>query len=258
MANGINDLAGWVEDFHAQRSRNPGYFQPSSETPSYYAPRIMSESSHLPMPSAGTQYSSASSAGTQCSSMFDDVYTHSSMSTSPPDDAPPHHYQHQPVLGPGPSRLLCEWVEYGHCGATFNVNDEEGWISHIVQSHLGNNFPTHCVCWFCDGEFIAQSNSAADCWVSYQARMYHIADHFRTQGLRANQMRPDHFFLDHIHRHGLIRDEEYRYAINSHELEQIPGLHEAGWRPTRNDPSNRVVETNRRHRRRGHRSSRHS
>ncbi|KAH8685288.1 hypothetical protein BGZ61DRAFT_279562, partial [Ilyonectria robusta] len=144
--------------------------------------------------------------------------------------------------------LLCEWIEYGPCRVTFNINDEEGWISHIIQSHLGNNFPEHCVCWFCDEEYIAQSNSAADRWASYQARMYHIADHFRTQGLRANQMRPDHFFLDHIHRHGLIRDEEYRYAINSHELEQIPGLHEAGWRPTRNDPSNRVVETNRRHR----------
>lgn len=123
---------------------------------------------------------------------------------------------------------------------------------------MGKNFPAHCICWFCNREYIAQSNSAADRWASYQARMHHIARHFRTQGFRANQIRPDYFFLDYIYRHGLIRDEEYRHAINLHELEQVPGLHEAGWRPTSYNPSNWVVEINRPRHNRRQRSSRHS
>lgn len=175
-----------------------------------------------------------------------------------PTEHPWHYQKHQLVSGPSPSRLPCEFVGYDHCEETFNIDDKDGWISHIIQCHLGNNFPPRCICWFCDEEYVAQSSSTVDCWESYQLRMDHIAEHFRTSNLGVDEIRPDFFFLDHIHRHGLVSKEEYRHATKYRELKQITDLHEASWRPTGQDQGTEVVETSRHDRRHRPKSSRHS
>ncbi|KAF7543200.1 hypothetical protein G7Z17_g10924 [Cylindrodendrum hubeiense] len=257
QADGLNS---WLNDFEQQRGRNDSYtFQSSSQMPPsrcYYAPRIMSESCYAP--GAGTQgsqgpwsNSSWSNSTSSYPSVFSDAQTASSRSTMPPSQGPPRHRQHRPVPGPGPSNLICEFIGYDLCDARFDIDDEQGWIEHMAQAHLGNNFPAQCMCWFCDAQFIAQSNSDADCWASYEARMHHIAGHFRTQGLRADQMRPDYYFLDHIHRQRLISEDQFTQAASFHELPQIPNLYPEGWRPPREDPGMRVVETS--HGRRSHR-----
>ncbi|KAH8735315.1 hypothetical protein BGZ61DRAFT_444060 [Ilyonectria robusta] len=58
------------------------------------------------------------------------------------------------------SRLVGEFVGYGHCMTTFDTNDEQGWIEHIVHDHLVYKLSTHCICWFCDhGEYSTETNS---------------------------------------------------------------------------------------------------
>ncbi|KAH7160643.1 hypothetical protein EDB81DRAFT_321717 [Dactylonectria macrodidyma] len=269
MGSEIDGISGWLDEFHMRRDRGMPYVVASSnQVPQrhYYAPRIMSESSQTPRSVAANRRvscdnASSSSGGTSYPSLFDqDIRTVSSKSSNPSAIGPPRHQQHRPIPGPGPgpSRLPCEFVEYHGCEATFDADDTEAWIAHIAY-HLGNNFPMHCICWFCNREFVAQSDSPADCWVSYHARMLHIARHFRDQGLQAAQMRPDFFFLDHLRHHMLISDDEfYRATSNQHELQQIPNLFPRGYRPTNEEQGVPEVETHRSSRRREHRSSRRS
>ncbi|KAH7149803.1 hypothetical protein B0J13DRAFT_522889 [Dactylonectria estremocensis] len=265
MVSDIDAIPGWLNEFHMQRSRGMPYgVPPPNQMPQrhYYASRIMSESSQAPR-SANSQVSwgsaSSSSDATSYPSLFDqDIRTVSSKSSNPASIGPPRNHQHRPNLGPGPSRLPCEFIHYHGCQTTFDADDQEGWIAHVAY-HLGNNFPAHCICWFCDREFVAQSNSPEDCWFSYHTRMSHIAGHFRDQGLQVAQMRPDFFFLDHLRHHMLISDDEfYRATSTRHELPQIPNLHPRGWRPEIEERGVPEVETHRSSRRRGHRSSRTS
>ncbi|KAF7550499.1 hypothetical protein G7Z17_g5687 [Cylindrodendrum hubeiense] len=252
-------LQSWLNDFE-QQSNESYTFQSSSQMPpcGYYDPRIMSESSHthgirtqgIQGPLSNSSWANPASSYT---SVFSDTQAVSSRSTIPPSQGPPLHRQHGPVLGPGLSNLICEFIRYDLCDVRFDIDDEQGWIEHMAQAHLGNTLPVQCRCWFCDAEYIAQSNSDADCWASYEARMHHIAGHFRTQDLRAGQMRPDYLFLDHIHRQRQIREGRFVQPLAFYDLPQIPILNSAGWRPTREDPSIRVMETS--HRRRSHEQS---
>ncbi|KAH7136249.1 hypothetical protein EDB81DRAFT_77383 [Dactylonectria macrodidyma] len=219
-------IQGWLDEFHMRRSRVMLYGVPSlNQMPQahYYACHVMSDSGHGPMDipehhrRSCSRSSSSSSGSTSRSSLFEETEVQITPSRSSSID---HMvgFQRQTTPNLGTSRLPCEFVRYHDCGATFDIDDEEGWIAHIAH-HLCNKFPPHCICWFCNREFVAQSDSLADCWVSYHARMLHIAQHFRIQHLVASQIRPDFFFLDHLHHHMLIRVDMYNHEIiNASEL----------------------------------------
>ncbi|KAF4976562.1 hypothetical protein FZEAL_6796 [Fusarium zealandicum] len=228
------DVNGFIYDFNArkgtQRTRHSQIF--SAVLPSHY-PQSLMLSDRATALSTRSINTSTNSRSTLMSSCFDRprTQTASSIFTAPPLHGPAPQHRNRPVL-PSASPLVCEFIGFVGCNAIFDPEDEAGWIGHIAHHHLNNTFPMVCICWFCGNvpAFTAASNSQADREACYRRRMHHIAWHFRN-GWSGSQMRPDFFFLDHVHENGLITEEVFQQAKRYHEVPQIPNLYPSGWRP---------------------------
>ncbi|KAM5348597.1 hypothetical protein ACJ41O_008421 [Fusarium nematophilum] len=258
----LAEIPGFISDFNARKGTHFTWDSPNFGVmpPSHYPPSLMlSEHAVTPVPSTRSiTSSSAISGSTRLSSCFDRPYytrtntntAASSISTTtaaapPPRRGPTPPLRQRPAL-PTACPLVCEFIGYDGCDAVFDPDDEERWVAHVAGRHLRNIFPLVCGCWFCDdAEFEAASGSHADREACYRGRMRHIAWHFRN-GWSVDQMRPDFFFLDHVHDYGLITEDMFQRATRFHEIPQIPNLHHAGWRrPERPVPVEVEVEVSR-------------
>lgn len=249
MPDLVTDINGFISQHKARRGQQPPQYAFAPTPSGYYAPSLMlSEEATNSHPPQSVSMSNASSS-TNMSSCFDiSTSQPSSSHTDPPPASVAYTYQHQYQQVSVPSSpLVCEFINYNGCNATFDANDEAGWIAHIATYHLGNAFPAVCVCWFCDKEFRASSYNQLGTEACYQKRMRHIAKHFR-KGLTVRQIRPDFFFLDHIYKYGLIDEETFQREKMYHEAPQMPGLHPAGWRPETRPVQGQVEISRSRHR----------
>ncbi|KAL7787125.1 hypothetical protein V8C37DRAFT_391109 [Trichoderma ceciliae] len=163
--------------------------------------------------------SSAGSGETRRSSVFDSSRYSSSTSSVLPR-----------------RQLPCEFYWYGDCEETFDLDNIDGWVHHIVSQHLGMALPMNCRCWFCDDfVFHAESELVHERRRCYTARMRHIADHFR-RGATTDQVRPDFDFVDHLQANDLITRRDFRHSIGFHEAPQpknginsVPSAPSMGW-----------------------------
>ncbi|RSL45535.1 hypothetical protein CEP53_010740 [Fusarium sp. AF-6] len=249
------DLCADVNDFLGEFNAQKG-MQLTRDVfpavPSYhYPPSLMLSDQTTPISSPHSFNRSTRSNSTYMSSCFQ---TSTSISTAPPPHGPPPAHRQRPSLPPT-SLLVCEFVGFQACDALFDPDDEETWISHIIHQHLNNILPRVSLCWFCNDvpRFKAVSKSREDREVCFRERMRHIASHFRN-GCSMDEIRPDFFFLDHVHQNGLISEDMFQYAKRFHEVPQIPNLYPAGWRPGQQDEvvvEAEVGRSHRRHRRSG-------
>ena len=95
--------------------------------------------------------------------------------------------------------LPCEFFDDGGCLRTFAPHrEEEEWIRHTVSAHLSGEFPSACLCWYCDSSaFFSSSDSPEDREANFRARMQHIAQHF-WEGMTLLSKKPDIFMLRHL------------------------------------------------------------
>ncbi|KAJ4189215.1 hypothetical protein NW755_006033 [Fusarium falciforme] len=251
-----SDLCADVNDFLGEFNAQKGMQLTRDAFPvvpaSHYPPSLMLSDQATAISSPRSFNRSIRSNSTYMSSCFQ---TNTSISTAPPPHGPPPPHRQRPSL-PTASLLVCEFVGFQACDALFDPDDEESWISHIVDHHLNNILPRVSMCWFCNDvpRFKAVSKSHEDREVCFRERMSHIAWHFRN-GCSREQMRPDFFFLDHVHQHGLISEDVFQWAKRFHEVPQIPNLYPAGWRPGQQEEVVVEAEVGRSHRRH-HRSGR--
>ncbi|KAI1260785.1 hypothetical protein F5Y18DRAFT_246658 [Xylariaceae sp. FL1019] len=124
-------------------------------------------------------------------------------------------------FGPGQGRqyLPCEFVGYGWCDVTFNLDDTESWIEHIITEHLYDQLPRKAICWFCDEyEFDYKGASArGDRRVNFDNRMHHIREHL-LDGWTVDRIRVDHHFNEHLHKADLIPAGAYNSVRRWSEL----------------------------------------
>ncbi|KAF7562602.1 hypothetical protein G7046_g1537 [Stylonectria norvegica] len=197
MAFAPADIHVWIGNYQASRGTRIIPEQSAVPRSYMYAESLdISEPGRRVPRSQHSRVSSASGA-TAHSAYFDTYYaeTVSSVSTAPPLGGPTPSLRERPAV-PTPSLLVCEFVRYHRCPYTFEPDNEEGWISHVSEQHLGFNFPAYCMCWFCPSTFEAISGEPVDRAACYRDRMHHIAGHFR-RGATGNDMRPDFYFVDH-------------------------------------------------------------
>ncbi|KAI0142376.1 hypothetical protein F4776DRAFT_503703 [Hypoxylon sp. NC0597] len=128
------------------------------------------------------------------------------------------YYNMLPNPTPGTFRLPCEFVGLGSCDETFNYDETEAWIEHIIVNHLKDKLPSKAVCWFCDEyPFDAKAPQVRDRRLNFHNRMEHIRDHIVSEGKTANDIRPDFHMLDHLRQHGLIPETTYHQVRRWHE-----------------------------------------
>ncbi|KAI0842910.1 hypothetical protein F5Y06DRAFT_76436 [Hypoxylon sp. FL0890] len=152
---------------------------------------------------------------------------------------------------PGTLVLPCEFVGLGSCDVTFNYDETEAWIEHIVTDHLRDKLPNKAVCWFCDTHiFDAKAPEIQnDRLLIFRYRMEHIRKHI-AEGKTVHDIRPDFHMLDHLHKHRLISEATYNQARRFHELPEHTRQQER---------SNRIVVDNRKEerQRRRNRNTKH-
>ncbi|KAK2780389.1 hypothetical protein CKAH01_00333 [Colletotrichum kahawae] len=138
-----------------------------------------------------------------------------------------------PRLTPSsPRRLGCEFISWTDCQRTFGLEQDEvnQWIRHIEDDHLGRNYPSICLCWFCD-DVEYRSEQSMDPRMNFETRMRHIADHI-LEGYHFENRRPDFHFLDHVYNMGSISPEAFALAKGQSEGPVAPaGVYPSGFRP---------------------------
>lgn len=189
----------------------------------YYVPSIiLSEPRASVQPPRQQDMASMTSAATSVSAVFDafDSCSTYSASTAPPRRGPePPQRQRAPVPDFVASWLPCEFRKLSGCEERFDREEMEAWIQHSIMVHLRGILPTFCICWFCDeARFQAATERPEDREVAYRRRMRHIASHFVREGKTAVDVRWDFHFLDHVHHHGLIPEDVFRWATRQGEL----------------------------------------
>ncbi|KAK1841020.1 hypothetical protein CCHR01_16364 [Colletotrichum chrysophilum] len=131
-----------------------------------------------------------------------------------------------------PRRLGCEFKAWTGCQRSFGLEEDEigQWIRHVEDDHLGRNYPSRCICWFCDDvEF--RTELPHDPGMNFEYRMKHIADHV-LEGFHFDIRRPDFHFIDHVYSIGLISPEAFALAKGQSEGPAAPaGVHPSGFRP---------------------------
>ncbi|RYP55557.1 hypothetical protein DL769_010132 [Monosporascus sp. CRB-8-3] len=65
------------------------------------------------------------------------------------------------IVATGPY-LPCDFVRWSQCIVTFDVDDFYGWVEHVEQYHLGDNFPRKVMCWFCSETFKVGKNASKE------------------------------------------------------------------------------------------------
>ncbi|KAI0843455.1 hypothetical protein F5Y06DRAFT_4401 [Hypoxylon sp. FL0890] len=154
---------------------------------------------------ASTGYSYSGSAGSD--------YTAASYYTEASDG----FFNQLPNQAPGALTLPCEFVGLGSCDVTFNYDETEAWIEHIITDHLQDRLPSKAVCWYCDTYlFDAKAPEVRDRRLNFHNRMEHIRDHI-AEGKTAHDMRPDFHMLDHLRQHRLISEATFNQARRWHE-----------------------------------------
>ncbi|KAI1369408.1 hypothetical protein F5Y08DRAFT_334819 [Xylaria arbuscula] len=121
------------------------------------------------------------------------------------------------------SSLPCEFVGYGGCDITFDIEDVHSWIEHIASEHLRNKLPERAFCWYCD-EVEFDSKRAGDRHTNFQQRMMHIREHIVYDGRKAHDIRPDHYFNKHLYEKGLIGEDAYNSVRKYSEVRTPPFL----------------------------------
>ncbi|KAK3387216.1 hypothetical protein B0H63DRAFT_153182 [Podospora didyma] len=112
--------------------------------------------------------------------------------------------------------LWCEFCELKNCAQTFRGDDEAGWIAHHAD-HMGDNFPEQLMCWFCDHvPFVADRPTERR--ANFDLRMQHIRAHVFDEYQAAQQMRPDFFVVEHLHKHGRLDEDTFMHAMGYNEL----------------------------------------
>ncbi|KAK2593971.1 hypothetical protein QQS21_008330 [Conoideocrella luteorostrata] len=238
-----------------QGMRTPRDEYTSSSGP-YYAPELYIQEEGGPKkpqdaytePGVPTWGSSA----TPHSAAFDAFHQSSaySMSTTPPSNhgIEPMHHQRPMIPQFGLGSLPCEFKNLSGCDMVFQFLEVNQWIEHMINEHLVACFPTYSICWFCDAAtFDGSSRGAAGRSQLYRQRMHHIATHFYA-GEIAAEIRPDFFFLDHLHENNLIDEETFQRAKQQGELPDMYMPHawyEAAPRPHEGRPQ-RYAESRRR------------
>ncbi|CAM1509334.1 Fc.00g030730.m01.CDS01 [Cosmosporella sp. VM-42] len=220
-----------IQNFLSDYRTSQGERYVSASTPRYAPSIALSEDRSVTGRPRRRRSASSSSSATVRSSVFDtyDTRTVSSTSTAPPTYGIAQ--DHRPLLPP-PQVLVCEFAGYSSCDFVFDLDDVDGWIEHIAIQHLRTRYPSYSCCWFCNsGKFQARSGKSTDLRACYWERMRHIAEHFRN-GKTPDEIRPDFFFLDHIHHHGLIDDYTFQVAMSWHEGPQVDNIYPRGSLPT--------------------------
>ncbi|KAI1368955.1 hypothetical protein F5Y08DRAFT_208124 [Xylaria arbuscula] len=116
--------------------------------------------------------------------------------------------------------LPCEFVGYGGCDTTFDVNDVDSWIEHIASEHMRNKLPKKAFCWYCD-EFEFDSRDVnGDKRANFENRMWHIRNHIVYEGRTPHNIRPDHYLNKHLYEHHLIGEESYNSVRRYSEIWQ--------------------------------------
>ncbi|KAI1136599.1 hypothetical protein F5Y05DRAFT_98621 [Hypoxylon sp. FL0543] len=127
------------------------------------------------------------------------------------------YYNQLPNPTPGALALPCEFVGLGSCDMSFNYDETEAWIEHIITDHLQNRLPNKAVCWFCDTYlFDAKAPEVRDRRLNFHNRMEHIREHL-AEGKTVHDIRPDFHMLDHLRQHQLISEAMYNQARRWHE-----------------------------------------
>jgi hypothetical protein len=216
MATHIRHRQGFGYDGTAFQSTQ-GYFYPSQ--------LYLDEDASLALPRTECSTSLASSATRNFDSPAFDTFEHSSNYSS--STAPPPAYGSEPAglrRPPIPDHILtwlpCEFKNFSSCNRKFSSEEVDLWIDHIIERHLHRHLPSFSICWFCDdesGKFRAASNRSAEKEKCFRRRMHHIAEHFHT-GMKALDIRPDFFFLDHLHHYKLISERTFQLAKEQGEL----------------------------------------
>ncbi|KAI0182440.1 hypothetical protein EV127DRAFT_320028, partial [Xylaria flabelliformis] len=105
--------------------------------------------------------------------------------------------------------LPCEFAGYGSCEQTFDLNDVNNWIEHIISVHLQEKLPKVAICWFCD-DYVFDYKKVGDRRVNFENRMHHIYEHILHERLTAHHMRPDHHMNTHLQKYGLVPEHAHR------------------------------------------------
>jgi hypothetical protein len=241
MGDIANEINGFISEHNARRRgmQDTRDIFPAVQS-TYYAPSLMFSDQATNGPPTQSINMSIASSSTYVSSCF--------------DKPTPRTASVLTKLSPVPisPSLVCEFIGLGGCDEVFDSSNEAGWIAHIAEMHLHHMFPATCICWFCDRTFRAPSYSRADTEACYGKRMHHIAKHLRDNLAPRSQMRPDFYFLNHLHDCGLIDEEMFQRATIYHEVPQIPDLYPAGSRPG-HDQRPAQMETSRSRRRKSQR-----
>jgi hypothetical protein len=146
--------------------------------------------------------------------------------------------------------LWCEFRELKGCNVTFRGDDEATWIQHHAR-HLGDQFPSELVCWFCDDHPHFKAKRTAERRANFEDRMGHIRGHIFSDWEDKSKVRPDFFLLSHMYKHGRLDEETYQYVMKYSEVPrpyQWPGGDEP--RSSRSDAVQIDIEKEERHRRR--------
>ncbi|KAI0205485.1 hypothetical protein F4808DRAFT_234796 [Astrocystis sublimbata] len=115
--------------------------------------------------------------------------------------------------------LPCEFMSMG-CDVRFGLDDVDGWIEHVIFDHLKNKLPKKVACWFCDTWTFDYHNSGKDRRSNFDSRMWHIRDHILVDGFGDHDIRPDHFFMEHLEKHEIVSQQAYYYTRRYSEIPQ--------------------------------------
>ncbi|KAK8133927.1 hypothetical protein PG984_005939 [Apiospora sp. TS-2023a] len=123
-------------------------------------------------------------------------------------------------------RLPCEYARLGSCDKDFDPEDDGNWEYHIVD-HFKGELPSHCICWFCDKEFVSSDYNVDDS-TNFKFRLDHIREHFLQSRLTVQemvqQMRPDYFLLEHLYLNRLLPEALYQRECKRNEGPRASGV----------------------------------
>ncbi|KYK58424.1 hypothetical protein DCS_05439 [Drechmeria coniospora] len=224
------EINRFLADVHRNRNGTSRYRTSDTTVPfvappgQYYASEILLSETGSRGRGAGVRRpTSKGSSATEWTTVFDDTdgYSVYSASTAPlPYGPEPLHLRRPPVTDTIPSWLPCEFRRLSGCQENFGLDETDEWIEHITSDHLAGECPMYSICWFCDdARFASASAHAVDKVKAFRARMYHVANHFRN-GMVAADIRPDFWYLDHLHLRGLI--DERAFQLAAQQSESVP------------------------------------
>lgn len=128
--------------------------------------------------------------------------------------------------------IPCEFRWLDGCRELFSAfEDISLYIAHAGEFHLGWQWPSTTVCWWCDNYKFPGTNALGP-QMMFQRRMEHIRDHIVEEERRLTAPpRPDYFMLDHLMTIGKISPDIFDRMVEKKEGPSIDGVYPADWRP---------------------------